>query len=310
MMEIVDFAAIHTRIAPFLRDTPVLDISDVGLGPVTLKLDLLQPTGSFKVRGAANSLTSGAIPAAGIVAASGGNHGAAVAYVAQKLGAKVTIFAPDYASPTKIERMRDLGARIEFRPGFDAALAGAKDFVAEHGAFFVHPYDTRATIEGQGTCAYEFVRQAAFDTLLVGVGGGGLASGCALALPAQKKLVCVETEGTNGLHLALGAGRPVTITPTGLSADSLGAQQIGALCFDILQTRKVQSIVVTDDHVRTAQRFLWDKTRLISEPGGATAFAALTAGVYKPAPGERVGVILCGANTDPARLFNTPSPVS
>lgn len=302
MTDAPDFAAIAARIAPYIRETPVLDITDTGLGSIVCKLDLLQPTGSFKVRGAANSLTSSPISAGGVVAASGGNHGAAVAYVAQKLKAKVTIFSPDYASPTKIERMRGFGAKIELRASFDDALAAAQDYVTDSGALFVHPYNSLETIEGQGSCVYEFVQQADFDTLLVGVGGGGLASGCALALPPQKKLVCVETEGTNGLHLALGAGHPVKITPSGLSADSLGAQQIGSLCFEILRARKLESAVVSDDHVRTAQKFLWDKTRMISEPGGATAFAALTAGVYKPAPGERVGVILCGANTDPCNI--------
>lgn len=299
-----DLAAVRAAIAPYIRHTPVLDIADTGIGSVTLKLDLLQPSGSFKIRGAAYAILAQQPRPAAVVAASGGNHGGGVAYMARALGIRADIFVPTTAPKTKIERLHNYQAHVHLKGAvFADAFAAAQELAAETGALFIHAYNDENVILGQATCAHEFGAQAQYDTLLVAVGGGGLAAGCALALHKSQKLVCVETHGTRALNAALSAGQPVMIEPTGLAADALGAKQVGALPFSILKETKPLSLLVSDDDVRDAQRFLWDNARLLAEPGGATALAALTSGLYKPAPGERVGVIVCGANTDPKSVL-------
>lgn len=292
-------------IAPYIRHTPVLDIGDAGLGDTILKLDYLQPTGSFKIRGAAHAILSQDKRPERVVCASGGNHGGGIAYMTKVLGIRGDIFVPETAPKAKIDRLHSYGAHVHLKGKvFADAFATAQAFAKEAGALFVHAYDDERVILGQATCAYEFVSQAKFDTLLVAVGGGGLAAGCALAIEdTGQKLVCVETHGTRALNAALSIGKPVSIEVGGLAADALGAKQIGALPFKILKEAKAVSLLVSDEDVKNAQRFLWDKARIIAEPGGATAMAALTSGAYKPAPGERVGVIACGANCDPASIF-------
>lgn len=290
-------------IAPYIRHTPVLHIGDAGLGDVVLKLDQLQPSGSFKLRGAAHAILAQNRPER-VVCASGGNHGGGIAYMAMVLNIKADIFVPETAPKAKVQRLHDYGAHVHLKGKvFADAFITAQDFAAAHNALFVHAYDDENVILGQATCAYEFSGQADYDTLLVAVGGGGLSAGCALALKPGQKLVCLETQGTRALHDALATGRPVPVEVSGLAADALGAKQIGVLPFKILSEAKAKSLLVSDDDVRNAQRFLWDKCRMIAEPGGATAFAALTSGVYKAAPGEKVGVIVCGANCDPASIF-------
>lgn len=301
-----DLAAVRALIAPYIRHTPALDVSDMGLGPVTLKLDLLQPSGSFKLRGAAHAILAPATRPMRVVAASGGNHGAGIAYMAQKLGIRADIFVPETAPKTKVDRLHNYQAHVHLKGKvFSDAIQSAQEFAREQDGLFIHGYDDENIIVGQATCAYEFAQQAEYDTLLVAVGGGGLAAGCALALKKGQRLVCVETQNTRSFNAALSAWQPVLIETSGLAADALGAKRVGALPFSILKEVKPQSVLVSDDDVRNAQRQLWDNARLIAEPGGATAFAALTSGAYKPAPGEKVGVIVCGANTDPASIFSS-----
>lgn len=288
------------RIAPFIRRTPIIDIRFDGLTrPVTLKLELLQHTGSFKARGAFNNLVGRTIPAAGIAAASGGNHGAAVAYAAQSLGVKARIFVPEIASPAKLARIASYGAEI-VRKGanYYEAVAGCDAHVAATGALNVHAYNEEPTLQGQGTLARELEEQAPdLDTLLVAVGGGGLIGGIAAWYESRIKVVGVEPQTCNALHAALAAGRPVKVAPSGVAADSLGASFAGSLMFPIAQRHVDRVVLVGDDDIRAAQRHLWQNLQLVTEPGGAAAFAALLSGSYNPERDERVGVLLCGANT-------------
>jgi threonine dehydratase len=301
----MDQAVIRQRIAPYTRITPVIDIGNAGYGPVVLKLDTLQPTGSFKVRGAANAILSLNPRPTRVVAASGGNHGAAVAFVCQRLGIRADLFVPESTPPAKLDLMSVYGAHIhKHGQVISDAFVAAKTFVAEHGAPFTHAFDDENVVAGQASCMAEFIEQADFDTLLVGVGGGGLAAGCVLARKPGQKIVCVETTGTKTLHIALATGHPVRLDVTGVSKDSLGPPQVGAYPFSILKDADVASLVVSDDDVRAAQRFLWTYTRVIGEPGGVTALAALTSGAYKIAPGERVGIIVSGANCDPKTVVS------
>jgi threonine dehydratase len=303
-----DIRAADARIAGLIRRTPLLEIPGERFGtdrPVVLKLEALQHTGSFKPRGAFNNLTSNAIPAAGVTAASGGNHGAAVAYAAHRLGVRARIFVPRISSPVKVEKIRKLGAEIviEGERYYDAA-ALCEAYAKESGAFNVHPYDARATLAGQGTVGLEWERQlesmgaAQLDTVLVAVGGGGLIGGIAAWFSGRCKVVGVEPAGSCALHAALAAGRVVEVEVNSIAADSLGARYTGALVFEIARTAIERVVLVGDDDIRAAQRLLLDEYCLLSEPGGATAYAALLSGAYKPEPGERVGVLLCGGNVD------------
>jgi len=272
-------------IRPYVRVTPVLGVSgkDFGLGefPITLKLELLQHSGSFKVRGAFTNLLTRAIPAAGVVAASGGNHGTAVAYAAMRLGARVRIFVPTVSSPAKIARIRAYGAA----------------WVERTGALVVHAYDQVETLLGQGTLAMELAEQAPLDTVLVSVGGGGLIGGIAAWYAGKVDVVGVEPESAPTLTEALKAGRPVDAPAGGIAADSLAPRRVGELMFPIARAHVVRVLLVEDAAIRRAQEALWNSVRIVAEPGGAAAFAALLSGVYTPAPGERVGVIVCGGNS-------------
>jgi threonine dehydratase len=302
-----DIAAAAARIAGHVRHTPVLHLSaaDLGLGfPVTLKLELLQHTGSFKPRGAFNRLLSAALPAVGVIAASGGNHGAAVAYAARALGVQAEIFVPELTPPAKVARIASYGARVlQGGETYAEALAASRARQAQTGALEVHAYDDPAVLAGQGTVGREFERDAAELThVLVATGGGGLIGGIAAWYAGSAVVVSVEPEACPALHDALRAGRSVAAPVGGLAADSLGARQVGELMFPIAARYVADAVLVSDAAIAAAQRFLWDHLRLIAEPGGATALAALLPGAFVPPDGARVGVLVCGANTDPAKM--------
>jgi threonine dehydratase len=296
-------AETETLIRPHIRHTPVLDVDLADFGraglAVRLKLECLQHAGSFKTRGAFANLLTRTVPAAGVVAASGGNHGAAVAYAAMRRGVKATIFVPTVTSPAKAARIRGYGADlVTTGERYADALAASQDFVAQKGALAIHAYDQIETMLGQGTLGAEIERDMPeIDTLLVAVGGGGLIGGIAAWYRGRIKVVAVEPEGAPTLRRALEAGRPVDAPTEGIAADSLAPKQVGQLTFPIAQAFVGQSVLVHDDDIRAAQRALWDTVRIVTEPGGAAAFAALLAGRYAPAPKERVAVLVCGANT-------------
>ena len=236
-----------------------------------------------------------------MIAASGGNHGAAAAYAARALGHKAEIFVPTIASPAKVARLKSYGGIVhQVGAVYAEARAASEKRAAETGALIVPAYEDPEVFAGAGSVALEFGEQAGFDTLLIAVGGGGLIAGCAAAIGAATRIVAVETEGTPTLYEARRAGKPVDVAISGLAADALGASRIGAPNFEIAQKLVHDAVLVSDDAVRAAQRALWEELRVIAEPAGATGLAALMAGAYKPAAGERVGVLICGANTEPA----------
>lgn len=297
-------AAAHERIAPYIRRTPIIEVDsqDFGLpaGPLVMKLELLQHAGSFKARGAFANLLLREVPAVGVVAASGGNHGVAVAFAARRLGIPATIFVPTISSPAKIARIRELGAELVVTgERFADAYAASEEFRARNGALPVHPFDQEETLLGQGTLGRELQQQdAGIDTLLVAVGGGGLIGGVAAWYRGGVKIVGVEPEGAPTLYNALEAGHPVDAPTGSIAADSLAPRQVGSLMFPLAQQYVSEVILVSDDDIRAAQEALWKTLRVVAEPGGATAFAAVLSGKYQPAPGERVGVVICGGNTD------------
>ena len=303
-----DIDAAAARIAGRIRHTPVLALAadELGLGfSVTLKLELLQHAGSFKPRGAFNRiLSAGAIPPAGVIAASGGNHGAAVAYAAQALGITAEIFVPELTPSAKRARIESFGARL-VRVGaiYDEALAASRLRQAETGALEVHAFDHPAVLAGQGTVAREFEAAAPELThVLVATGGGGLIGGMAAWYGGRTQVISVEPEGCPCLHDALAAGRPVPSPVGGIAADALGGRQAGAEMFPLAQRFVAAAVLVPDAAIAAAQRLLWDRLRLVAEPGGATALAALLCGAFVPPQGARVGVLLCGSNTDPGFL--------
>jgi threonine dehydratase len=296
-------AAIEPIIRPRIRRTPVLEIdgADVGIAPVsiTLKLELLQHAGSFKTRGAFANLLTRAVPKSGVVAASGGNHGAAVAYAAMKLGIPAKIFVPSVASPAKIARIRGYGADLVVGgERYADALAASEVWQAETGALPVHAFDQAETLLGQGTLAMELERQAPdLETVLVAVGGGGLIGGIAARYAGRVKIIGVEPEGAPTLQRALEAGRPVDAETGSIANDSLAPRRVGDLMFPIAQSYIERVILVSDAAIRQAQEALWSAARIVGEPGGATALAALLSGGHAPRPNERVGVVVSGGNT-------------
>ena len=291
----------HVR--PHIRRTPVIDVAgadfDLPVATLSLKLELLQHSGSFKARGAFANLLLRDIPPVGIVAASGGNHGAAVAYAAMKLGIPATIFVPEVASPAKLRRIRDYGAELVVTgERYADSFAASEVWRATSGALPIHAYDQVETLLGQGTVGLELAEQVPeLDTLLVAVGGGGLIGGIAAWYAGRIKLVGVEPELAPTLARALEAGRPVDAEAGGIAADSLAPRRIGELMFPLAQQYVDHVVLVTDDAIRAAQRSLWEGARLVAEPGGAAAFAALLSGGYRPQPDERVGVLVCGGNS-------------
>src|SRR5580704_6064728 len=291
-------------IRPYVRHTPTITVeaADFGLAPgkLAFKLEFLQHTGSFKPRGAFANLLTRQAPAAGVVAASGGNHGAAVAFAAMRLGIKATIFVPKVTSRAKLDRIRAYGAELAVTGEVYAdALAASEALVAETGVLPVHAYDQPETLLGQGSVGLELeVDRPEIDTLLVATGGGGLIGGIAAWYAGRTRVVSVEPEAAPTLHDALKAGRPVDAPAGGIAADSLAPRRIGALMFPIAQNYVAEAVLVTDGAIRDAQRRLWDVLRIVAEPGGAAALAALLSGRYVPAKDERVAVLLCGANTN------------
>ena len=285
--------AVEPIIRSYVRRTPVME--DAGL---VFKLELLQHSGSFKARGAFANLLTREIPAAGVVAASGGNHGAAVAYAAQQLGVPARIYVPTVSSPAKIQRIRDYGAQLVVEgERYADALAASERWAAESGALQVHAYDQEGALLGQGTVGLELEAQAAIDTLLVAVGGGGLIGGVASWYEKRVRIIGVEPAAAPTLTRALQAGRPVDAPAGGIAADSLAPKQVGQLMFPIAQRYVERVVLVEDEAIKSAQREIWERLRLVTEPGGAAAYAALSSGQYKPAKDERVGVLLCGGNT-------------
>ena len=305
-----DIEAAAARIAAYVRTTPVLQL-EPRYGEldarVTLKLEYLQHAGSFKPRGAFNTLLSQPVPGAGVAAASGGNHGAAVAFAARRLGHSATIFVPEIASPAKIAAIRSFGAEVRVGGArYADALAMCERYIAETGALSVHAYDAAATITGQGTLAREWAGQCGdLDTVLVAVGGGGLIAGLAAWWDGRVKVVGVEPAGSRALQAALEAGRPVDVEVASIAADSLGARRAGDLVFEIARRAVERVVLVSDAAIAGAQRQLWQDLRVAVEPGGAAAFSAITSGAYQARPGERIGVLVCGANVDLGRLAET-----
>ena len=298
-----EISAASKRIAGHAQVTPVMTSAGLRLGyPVELKLEHLQHTGSFKARGAFNTLLSTDVPAAGVVAASGGNHGAAAAYAARALGHPAKIFVPEMAGPSKIALIERIGADLSVVPGeYANALTMARDHEARTGAMQIHAYDAPATVAGQGTCFAEWDSQGLqADTVLVAVGGGGLIAGALAWFQGARKVVAVEPETSRALNAALQAGAPVDVPVSGIAANALGARRIGDICFGLAQG--MTSVLVSDDAIAEAQQRLWQAHRILVEPAGATALAALTSGVYTPEPGERVAVLVCGGNIAPDPL--------
>lgn len=293
----------ETQIRPFIRRTPVMrvDMKDFGgaARPVDLKLELLQHSGSFKVRGAFTSLLTRDVPAAGVVAASGGNHGAAVAYAARERGVPAHIFVPSVASQAKIDLIRSYGAELVVGgERYADALAASETYAAASGALQIHAYDQVETLTGQGTLGKEIEEDLPhMTTLLVAVGGGGLIGGIASWFRGRVKIVAVESDGAPTLDHAFKAGRPVDAPAGGIAADSLAPKQIGALMFPVAQKFVQPPVLVSDEEILNAQKALWAGARIVAEPGGAAAFAALLSGRYVPDPDERICVLVCGANT-------------
>ncbi|MGD0106733.1 MAG: threonine/serine dehydratase [Rhodopila sp.] len=301
-------AGAASRISRHVRHTPVLQTDFSGNQSVTLKLELLQHAGSFKPRGAFNRLLSAELPAAGVIAASGGNHGAGVAYAARALDVTAEIFVPAATPAAKLARIASYGARV-VRVGetYADALTASRSRQAETGALEVHAYDHADILAGQGTVGREFEQDAPELThILVATGGGGLIGGIAAWYAGSVQIISVEPEGCPSLHDALRAGRPIDAPVGGLAADSLGARQVGALVFPTAQRFVSQAVLVPDDAILAAQHLLWDSLRLVVEPGGATAAAALLCGRFVSPPGAHVGVVVCGANTDPAKVVPGP----
>ncbi len=300
-----DITAAAGRIAPHVRCTPVMGGADLGLGfPVDLKLEQMQHTGSFKARGAFNTLLSGDVPGAGIVAASGGNHGAAVAYAAARLGLKARIYVPQMAGPAKIALIKEQGADLVIVEGpYANALKAARSYEAQTGAMQIHGYDAPLTVAGQGTVMQEWEDQGlAADTVLIAVGGGGLIAGAMAWIGSRRKIVAVEPELAPTLNRALIAGAPVDVEVGGVAANALGATRIGSICHDLALSAGASSVLVSDAAITRAQQLLWRQLRQLVEPAGATALAALISGAYRPEPGERVAALVCGGNIAPDPL--------
>ncbi len=298
-----EISAAAERINGHAQVTPVIRVNGFGLDyPIEMKLEHMQHTGSFKARGAFNTLLGGDVPDAGIVAASGGNHGAAAAYAARSLGYPAKIFVPELAGPSKISLIRRIGADLSVVPGeYANALTMAHEHETTTGAMQIHAYDAPATVAGQGTCFAEWDAQGLqADTVLIAVGGGGLIAGALAWFQGARKVVAVEPETSCALNAALKAGEPIDVPVSGVAANALGARRIGGICFDLAQG--IESVLVPDTAITDAQQALWQSHRILVEPAGATALAALMSGAYTPEPDERVAVLVCGGNIAPDPL--------
>jgi threonine dehydratase len=298
-----DISHAHATIRAHIRRTPVIEIAanEFGLGDfrVVLKLELLQHSGSFKARGAFTNLLLRQVPAAGVVAASGGNHGVAVAFAAHELGVPARIFVPTVASPAKLDRIRASGAELVIvGDRYDDALTASREWATSSGAMPIHAFDQPETLMGQGTTGLEFEEQDdRLDCVIAAVGGGGFIGGIAAWYADRVRVIGVEPELAPTLTRALAAGEPVDAEAGGIAADSLAPKRVGTLAFPIIRDHVERVILVTDAELEQAQRMLWSTLRVAAEPGGAAAFAALLSGRYSPASGERVGVLVCGGNT-------------
>jgi threonine dehydratase len=297
-----EIARAGALIEPHIHRTPILETSGLIQGrEVALKLENTQATGSFKVRGAFTTLLSSGVPKAGVVAASGGNHGAAVAYAARALGHKATIYVPELAGPSKIALIRETGADLHVVSGtYAEALSAAMAFEAETGAMQIHAYDAPMTVAGQGTLLREWESQNLdADTILIAVGGGGLIGGALAWLQGRRNIVAVEPELAPTLNAAIAAGAPVDVEVSGIAANALGARRIGQICFDLATKHQIATVTVTDEAIAKAQAALWKTCRQWVEPAGAAALAALMSAAYQPAKNETVAVLVCGANPAP-----------
>jgi threonine dehydratase len=302
-----DVTSAHARIRGHIRRTPILETASAlaGAPPLSLKLECLQATGSFKARGAFHNLLTRPASTAGCATASGGNHGAAVAFAAQKLGIRARIFVPEMAPAAKIAKIKAYGAEaVVGGASYAEAQQRCDAYVAESGALLVHPYDAVETIAGQGTVAREWEEDlerfgfGKLDTVLIAVGGGGLIAGVAAWFQGSVKVIGVEPEGSRALHAALEAKAPVDVAVKSVAADSLGAKRVGDIDFAIARKFVSGVVLVEDMAIAEAQRRLWADFSVIAEPGGAAAFAAIASGAYRPERDERVGVLVCGANAD------------
>ena len=303
-------SAAYERIRRYVRYTPVSPLEAGSLvqgdAEITLKLELLQHTGSFKARGAFSKLLASDVPRAGVIAASGGNFGRAVAYAAHTLGHPAEIFVPETSPTSKIDGIRDLGALVRVVPGYYAEAAAAMERRSiETGALLMHPFDQPEVVAGQGTVAIELSEQLPqMDTVLVAIGGGGLIAGITSWLKGTSvKVVGVEPEAAASMTAALAAGEPVATQVGGIAADSLGAARVGEIAFETVKRDVAGVVLVPDSAIRDAQIWLWRHCSLVAEPGGAASTAALLCGAYLPAPGERVAVLVCGANCDPGDVM-------
>lgn len=296
--------SIEPLIRPYIRRTPVLEVDGADFGfdsvRIVFKLELFQHGGSFKARGAFTNLLTREIPKVGVVAASGGNHGVAVAYAAMKLGQPATIFVPSVASRAKVDRIRRYGAELVIAGDrYADALEASREWIERTGALPIHAYEADETLLGQGTLGLELEEQSPrLDSLFVAVGGGGLIGGVAAWYENRTRIFSVEPELAPTLQLALAAGRPVDAPAGGIAADSLAPRQVGEIMFPIAQKYVSDALLVTDEQIVESQKKLWETMRIVAEPGGAAAFAALLSGHYQPKLGERVGVLICGGNTD------------
>lgn len=293
------------RIASFTRRTPVVELGDVFVAGyrLSLKLDHLQPTGSFKVRGAFSLLTARDIPAVGVAAASGGNFAVAIAYACSKLGHSATLFVPETSPPEKIDRIGEYGADVRVIPGYyQQALAACDDWVAESGAFRAHAYDQPEVVAGQGTAGLEIRSQVAdVESVLVAVGGGGLIGGVASWMRDDVRAIAVEPEGCASFHAAVNAGGPTKVSVGGVAASSLGAEIIGDYAW--YASRWIdESVLVTDEQIVEAQRWIWANLKQAIEPAAATTVAALMSGAYVPEQGEHVVALISGANLNPGSI--------
>ena len=306
-----DIRRCYDTIRPYIRRTPVIrvDLAELGeaataLPVAALKLEQLQCAGSFKARGAFTNLLLREVPPAGVVAASGGNHGVAVAYAARRRGIPAKIFVPTVSAPAKIGRIRELGADLVVTgERYADALAAAQDWVDRSGAMSVHAYDQRETILGQGTLALELAEQVSeLDTVLVPVGGGGLIAGIASWFAGTAGVVGVEPDGAPTLSYARAEGRPADAPAGSVAADALAPRRVGELVFPITESYVDDVVLVDDESILAAQRALWQAFRIAAEPAASVGIAALLAGAYKPAPGERLTVVISGANMSPSQL--------
>jgi threonine dehydratase len=303
MISAQQIVSTYQIIRPHVRRTPVIDVDGADFGietaRLTLKLESLQHAGSFKSRGAFTNLLTRKIPAAGVVAASGGNHGAAVAFAAMRRRVPAKIFVPSVASSTKIRQISEYGADLSISgERYADALAASEAWIAQSGAMPIHAFDQEETLLGQATVGLELEEQASdITTLLVAVGGGGLIAGIAAWYQGRINVVGVEPEQAPTLTRALAAGRPVDAEAGGIAADSLAPRRVGELVFPIIQRHVRATVLVSDDAIQDAQRLLWKLLRTVAEPGGAAALAALTSRRYVAAPNERIAVLICGGNS-------------